>query len=357
MITAPASSHGKTTVATGLMGALRGEGLEVAGFKVGPDYIDPGYHAMATGRPGRNLDPHLCRPDQLAPLLLHGSAVPTPADVAVVEGVMGLFDGRMGGDGFASTAHVAGLITAPLVVVVDISRMARTTAALVHGLHTFEPDVRLSGVILNKAGSARLVDEITAALEATGLPVLGVLPRDAGIEAPSRHLGLVPAAEREQAAATVQRLAEQVRDHLDLQALLAVAHTAPDLTSSPGTRPPRSTPPSPARPRVAVAARPGVHVPLRRDRGAAARRGLRPGGDRPARRHRAARGHLRALPRRRLPRGPRHRAERQRLPADRPSPTPSRPACRPSPSAPACSTSAAASTASRWSAPSTPRRS
>ncbi|WP_460779048.1 cobyrinate a,c-diamide synthase [Microlunatus antarcticus] len=254
MITAPASGHGKTTVATGLMGALRGEGLEVAGFKVGPDYIDPGYHAIATGRPGRNLDPHLCRPEQLAPLLVHGSAVPTPADVAVVEGVMGLFDGRMGGDGFASTAHVAGLVQAPLVVVVDISRMARTTAALVHGLHTFDPAVRLSGVVLNKAGSARLVDEITSALEATGLPVLGVLPRDAGIEAPSRHLGLVPAGEREQAAATVARLAEQVRTHLDLQAILAVAHTAPDLDVEAWDPAAEVTAPSSARPRVAIAA-------------------------------------------------------------------------------------------------------
>ncbi len=254
VITAPASGHGKTTVATGLMGALRAEGLEVAGFKVGPDYIDPGYHALATGRPGRNLDPHLCRPDQLAPLLLHGAAVPTPADLAVVEGVMGLFDGRMGGDGFASTAHVAGLVDAPLVVVVDISRMARTTAALVHGLHTFEPGVRLSGVVLNKAGSVRLVDEITAALEATGLPVLGVLPRDAGIEAPSRHLGLVPAAEREQAAASVQRLAEQVREHLDLQAVLAIAHGAPALAAEPWDPTDHVRPPSAARPRVAVAA-------------------------------------------------------------------------------------------------------
>ncbi|SER37767.1 cobyrinate a,c-diamide synthase [Microlunatus flavus] len=254
VITAPASGHGKTTVATGLMGALRGEGLEVAGFKVGPDYIDPGYHALATGRPGRNLDPHLCHPEQLAPLLLHGARTPVPADVAVVEGVMGLFDGRMGGDGFASTAHVAGLVDAPLVVVVDISRMARTTAALVHGLHTFDPDVRLSGVILNKAGSPRLVDEITAALEATGLPVLGVLPRDAGIEAPSRHLGLVPAAERDQAAGTVRRLAEQVAEHVDLRAVLALAHAAPPLTAEPWNPADHVSPPSPNRPRVAVAA-------------------------------------------------------------------------------------------------------
>ena len=98
VVAAPGSNHGKTTVATGLMGALRGEGLEVASFKVGPDYIDPGYHALATGRPGRNLDPHLCHEEQIRPLFLHGMAAPTPADVAVVEGVMGLFDGRIGTD-------------------------------------------------------------------------------------------------------------------------------------------------------------------------------------------------------------------------------------------------------------------
>ncbi len=199
VIAAPGSGHGKTTIASGLMGALRAEGLEVAGFKIGPDYIDPGYHTLATGRPGRNLDPFLCRPEQMVPLLLHGAEVPRPADLAVVEGVMGLFDGQIGGEGYASTAHVAQLINAPVVVVLDISHMSRTAAAVVHGLSTFEPGLRLAGVILNKAGSARHAREVVSALEATGIEVLGVLPRDAGIEAPSRHLGLVPAAERDDA--------------------------------------------------------------------------------------------------------------------------------------------------------------
>ncbi len=258
MITAPASGHGKTTVATGLMGAFRAEGLEVAGFKVGPDYIDPGYHALATGRPGRNLDPHLCRPDQLVPLLRHGAATPIPADVAVVEGVMGLFDGQLGTDGFASTAHVAGLVGTPLVAVIDISQVSRTAAALVHGLNTYEPGVTLGGVILNKAGSDRHTADIVAALEATGLPVLGILPRNAGIEAPSRHLGLIPAAEREQAAVAVARLAQQVRAHLDLSALLALAHAAPPLTDAPWSpetvvQPPRDHPSADARPRIAIA--------------------------------------------------------------------------------------------------------
>ena len=134
MVAAPASGHGKTTVATGLMAALARAGHTVSGHKVGPDYIDPGYHALATGRPGRNLDPHLVGEERLVPLLLHGAA---GADVAVIEGVMGLYDGQIGGDGFASTAHVAALTRTPVVLVVDISSASRTIAATVHGLMTW----------------------------------------------------------------------------------------------------------------------------------------------------------------------------------------------------------------------------
>ena len=253
MIAAPGSGHGKTTLATGLMGALRAEALRVAGFKVGPDYIDPGYHALATGRPSRNLDPHLCGSAQIAPLLLHGAATPEPADVAVIEGVMGLFDGQIGGEGFASTAHVATLTRTPVILVLDVGHMSRTAAALVHGLHTFDPDVAISGVLLNKAGSPRHAAEITAALEATGLPVLGVLPRDAGTEAPSRHLGLVPAAERDEAAATVARLAEQVAHHVDLTAVLEIGYAAPALDAAPWNPYDLVSPPSDRRPVVAVA--------------------------------------------------------------------------------------------------------
>jgi cobyrinic acid a,c-diamide synthase len=124
VIAAPGSGHGKTTVATGLMGALSARGLQVAGFKVGPDYIDPGYHTLATGRVGRNLDPYLCGEEQIVPLLLHGAQTPGRADVAVIEGVMGLFDGQIGTAGFASTAHVARLVQAPVIMVLDISHIA-----------------------------------------------------------------------------------------------------------------------------------------------------------------------------------------------------------------------------------------
>ncbi|HEY5980712.1 MAG TPA: cobyrinate a,c-diamide synthase [Microlunatus sp.] len=253
VVAAPASGHGKTTVATGLLAALRADGLEPAGFKIGPDFIDSGYHALATARPGRNLDPFLCGEDLLVPLLLHGCEVPTPADVAVVEGVMGLFDGRIDSDGWASTAHVSRVIKAPVVLVLDISQVSRTAAAWVHGLHTFDPDTHIAGVILNKAGTVRHSDEVVSALEATGIPVLGVLPRDAGIEAPSRHLGLVPVAERPDAIATLDRLAVQIAAHVDLTQVLSIAYSAPPLTGAPWS-PPVAAPIADARtPRPVVA--------------------------------------------------------------------------------------------------------
>ena len=160
VVAAPSSGAGKTTVATGLMAALTARGLQVSPHKVGPDYIDPGYHALATGRPGRNLDPVLVGPERLAPLLLHGAR---GADVAVVEGVMGLFDGR-GSTTEGSTAHVAALLGAPVVLVVDASSMSHSVAALVHGFATYG-DVSLAGVVLNRVGSDRHEQLLREALE------------------------------------------------------------------------------------------------------------------------------------------------------------------------------------------------
>jgi len=232
VVAAPASGHGKTTIATGLMAALAARGLQVSGHKVGPDYIDPGYHALATGRPGRNLDPHLVGEHRLVPLLLHGAR---EADIAVVEGVMGLFDGRLGTDGWSSTAHVARVIDAPVVLVVDISHASRSVAAVVHGMRSFDPRVRVAGVVLNKAGSTRHSDEVRRALAELRpeLPVLGVLHRDDGVEAPSRHLGLVPAAERDEATASLDRLRDRVAERIDLDAVLALARSAPPLLGEP----------------------------------------------------------------------------------------------------------------------------
>jgi cobyrinic acid a,c-diamide synthase len=254
VIAAPGSGHGKTTVATGLMGALSATGLKVAGFKIGPDYIDPGYHTLATGRLGRNLDPYLCGEQQIVPLLLHGAQTPEPADVAVIEGVMGLFDGQIGAQGFASTAHVARLIQAPVIMVIDISHTSRTAAAIVHGLNTFDPDVQLSGVIINKARSDRHAREIVESIQAIDLEVLGVLPRDAGIQIPSRHLGLVPAAEREEATEAIAELAWRIRDHVALNSIMSIAQSAPALHTEPWSPADQARPPSDARPVVAIAA-------------------------------------------------------------------------------------------------------
>ncbi|WP_235174950.1 cobyrinate a,c-diamide synthase [Tomitella biformata] len=228
VIAAPASGHGKTTIATGLMAALRSAGHRVSGHKVGPDFIDPGYHSLATGLPGRNLDAHLVGVDKLAPLLLHGAA---DAEIAVIEGVMGLYDGMIGGSGFASTAHVAKVLDAPVVLVVDISHASRSIAAVVQGLAGFDTAVRIAGVILNKAGSERHAGEVISALEETGIEVLGVLGRDDGIVAPSRHLGLVPAAERPEAQAALATLADKIAERIDLDKILEIARSAPGLAA------------------------------------------------------------------------------------------------------------------------------
>jgi cobyrinic acid a,c-diamide synthase len=250
VIAAPASGHGKTTVATGLMAALAGRGLSVSGHKVGPDFIDPGYHALATGRPGRNLDPFLVGEHRVVPLLLHGAR---SADVAVIEGVMGLFDGRLGTAGEASTAHVAALTATPVLLIVDISHASRTHAAVIAGLAAFDAKVRIAGVILNKAGSARHADEVRDALGPTGIPVLGVLPRDDGIETPSRHLGLVPAAERAESVQTLERMAEVIAAHVDIDAVVHIARGAAALHETPWDPTLNIAPPTPSRPVVAIA--------------------------------------------------------------------------------------------------------
>ncbi|MFC8708607.1 cobyrinate a,c-diamide synthase [Streptomyces sp. NPDC057197] len=233
VVAAPASGSGKTTVATGLMAALAGRGLAVSPHKVGPDYIDPGYHALATGRTGRNLDAFLCGPELIAPLFLHGAR---GCDIAVVEGVMGLYDGAAGQGELASTAQVAKLLRAPVVLVVDASSQSRSVAALVHGFVTWDPLVRIGGVILNKVGSDRHEELLRQALESVGVPVLGVLRRAPQVDTPSRHLGLVPVAERQGAAVeAVAAMGAQVERGCDLAALEALARSAGPL---PGDRAP-----------------------------------------------------------------------------------------------------------------------
>ncbi|MEU4557791.1 cobyrinate a,c-diamide synthase [Actinoplanes sp. NPDC023936] len=251
VIAAPASGHGKTTVATGLLAAFRQRGLRTAPFKVGPDYIDPGYHALAAGRPGRNLDPVLVGEDMIGPLFAHGSA---GAEIAIVEGVMGLYDGRTGAGETGSTAQVAELLQAPVILVVDAAAQGRSVAALVHGFRSFGT-VRLAGVILNRVGSDRHEQILRDACEEVGTPVLGALRRAEAVAAPSRHLGLIPAAERRaEALASVDALATLIAASVDLDAVAAVARSAPPLAVSAWT--PISEDPVPGRPIVAVAGGP-----------------------------------------------------------------------------------------------------
>ncbi|KES04488.1 cobyrinic acid ac-diamide synthase [Streptomyces toyocaensis] len=230
VIAAPSSGSGKTTVATGLMAALSARGFAVSPHKVGPDYIDPGYHALATGRVGRNLDAYLCGPELVAPLFAHGAR---GCDIAVVEGVMGLYDGAAGEGELASTAQVAKLLRAPVVLVVDASSQSRSVAALVHGFVSWDPEVRVAGVILNKVASDRHEGLVREALDSVGVPVLGVLRRAARVETPSRHLGLVPVAERGALAVeAVAAMAAQVADGCDLPALVALARSAGPLAGA-----------------------------------------------------------------------------------------------------------------------------
>ncbi|MDN5347347.1 MAG: cobyrinic acid a,c-diamide synthase [Clostridia bacterium] len=220
------SGVGKTTIATGLMAALARRGLKVQGFKVGPDYIDPGYHTAATGRPSRNLDSFLLSEDVLREIYLRAAAT---ADVAVIEGVMGLYDGQAR-SGAGSTAEVARILKAPVLLVVDATSLGQSAAAMVLGYACFDPEIKIAGVILNRVAGRRHREILQPAIEgATGIPVVGCLERETRMELPSRHLGLIPAVEIKGLAAVLDRLATVVSKALDLDRILAVAGQAEEL--------------------------------------------------------------------------------------------------------------------------------
>jgi cobyrinic acid a,c-diamide synthase len=239
------SGVGKTSLSLGLMGALRRSGHAVAPFKVGPDYIDPTYHTSICGRPSRNLDTWLMPPEEAVGVFARGVAALADAGtagsvalaagsdtrstsggdatpVAVVEGVMGLFDGRAGAGDACSTAEMAKLLDLPVILVVDCSHMARSAAAIVHGFSTFDPDLRVVGVILNKVAGATHGAMVREAL-AGGLPVVGVVPRRGDLQLDSRHLGLIPTVEDPAIAEVLERIVDHVEQHVDLQAVLSLA--------------------------------------------------------------------------------------------------------------------------------------
>lgn len=221
VISAPASGSGKTTVTLGLIAALRARGLVVQPFKSGPDYIDPAFHRAAAGRESFNLDSWAMGRAQIAHLI--GAA--TGADIALAEGSMGLFDGvaRTGGCGNGASADIAALTGWPVVLVMDCKGQAQSAGAIALGFREMRRDVRLAGVVLNRVASPRHEALMRHALDALAIPVLGVLPRAAGIELPERHLGLVQAQEHAALDALLLAAGKAAAQHLDLDAIIAAA--------------------------------------------------------------------------------------------------------------------------------------
>jgi cobyrinic acid a,c-diamide synthase len=211
---------GKTTVALGLIAAYRRRGLTVQPFKVGPDFIDPGHHTQAAGRTSVNLDGWMLpQAENLAIFQRHCHE----AELALVEGVMGLFDGYDGASEAGSTAQMAKWLGLPVVLVVDARSMARSAAALAHGFATFDPDLKLGGIIFNRIGSDRHLTYLRQAMaQVSGVTCLGGLPREQGLAIPERHLGLVTSEEHPLTSAYMQELADLMETHLDLDALLAL---------------------------------------------------------------------------------------------------------------------------------------
>jgi cobyrinic acid a,c-diamide synthase len=221
VIAGPSSGVGKTTMTLGLMAALNRRGLTVQPFKCGPDFIDPGHHRRVCQRASHNLDGWMLSAEVNRAIFLQHSA---SADVSVVEGVMGLFDGAGRSSSTGSTAAIAVLLNLPIVLVVDASHMAASAAALVHGFATFDSTVHLAGVIFNRVGSATHYGLLKDAVERAGsVPSLGYLPHDERLRIPERYLGLVTAGEEILSEQAIAYLVDLVEQHIDLERLLDVA--------------------------------------------------------------------------------------------------------------------------------------
>ncbi|PSR21522.1 MAG: cobyrinic acid a,c-diamide synthase [Sulfobacillus acidophilus] len=249
LIAAPASGNGKTTITLALMALMTANGTRVQGFKVGPDYIDPSFHQLITGRPSYNLDVWMGGEEDIRKTFFQHSQ---DADISLIEGVMGLLDGVSSNANWGSSAHVAHLLNCPVVLVMDIHAMARSAAAIVKGFQALSGDTAVAGVILNRAGSVAHATMVQSAIEQeTGVPVLGFLLHDASVQLPERHLGLVTAAEtQDQSRPKLEALGRLLADHLDLDRLWRVAMVDGDVKISKGRQPRVHFK---SRPRVAVA--------------------------------------------------------------------------------------------------------
>jgi cobyrinic acid a,c-diamide synthase len=241
------SGVGKTTLTAGIITALRRHGLAVQPFKVGPDYIDPTYHSLAAKRPCRNLDTWMVPPERVRS---HFGRATAGADVAIIEGVMGLYDGADYDGETGSTAEVAKLLAAPVVVVLDASKMARSAGAVALGYRRFDEDVLLAGFIVNRVAGEGHGNGVAAAVtKATGLPVFGWLPRQEALHVPERHLGLVPTSEPGRWEEFIRAAGDLATRHLEIDPLLGIARQAAPL---PGTAAAESRP-AEMRPVIAVA--------------------------------------------------------------------------------------------------------
>ena len=221
IISAPASGTGKTTLMLGLLAAFRAQGLTIQPFKSGPDYIDPAFHAAASGRASLNLDSWAMTPARIAGLV--GAA--NGADLVLAEGSMGLFDGvaAPGEAGSGASADIAALMGWPVVLVIDVSGQAQSAAAVAAGFATFRPDVHIAGVVLNRVASPRHEALVRAGMAAAGITVFGALPRQVSIALPERHLGLVQAEELPKLAQYLGDVGAMIAAHIDLTALRAAA--------------------------------------------------------------------------------------------------------------------------------------
>jgi cobyrinic acid a,c-diamide synthase len=248
MIAAPRSGSGKTTVTLGLLRAFKRRGIDVVGLKSGPDYIDPAFHAAASGREGVNLDSWAMPPDLLAALAAQTTG---QSALALCEASMGLFDGVPATSGrTGASADVAAALAMPVLLVIDVSGQAQSAAAIVKGCVAYDARLKVGGVIINRVGSERHRRLVVEAIEAMGVPVVGALPRNDKITLPERHLGLVQAGETEALDARLGRIADFIEAHVDCSRVLELAGEL-DLASS-------ALAPSAVRP-------PGQRIALARD--------------------------------------------------------------------------------------------
>jgi cobyrinic acid a,c-diamide synthase len=227
LLTGTSSRAGKTVISIGLMRALVKRGYKVQPYKIGPDFIDPSFHFFATGRVSRNLDGYMMTPGDMLGTFQRNFK---DADIAVIEGTMGLYDSHDALDEKGSTAEASKILKAPVVLIANVERIARTAAAFVLGYKLFDRKVDIQGVILNRLGNPRHAGKARLAVEKlAGMRVLGVVPRDAKIEIPERHLGLVPAYEKKNIELLFDNLAKIVEEHVDVDALIEIAEAAPEL--------------------------------------------------------------------------------------------------------------------------------